>query len=249
MSITTIQGIILVLSNLPALAVAIKYYWWGRFIIPLICLGVLFFSPAYHTCDTWSHECLFDRYGLLHHADFWFAQMLVSISMLNLIHWRSPNPKIAHPINIPGLQTAFIFFLAVLNSIIISITGASTIGQFVITAVSISIVGVYWIIYAIVYQSFPSYNYDHMLISVSLSGTSLLLFNFQNAVPGFYWAIHSCWHMMGLCGAWYWASVMPIYPDWLNMGESISVTPVDPWKNPKIQPNSDLVIGKLVKIY
>ena len=77
-------------------------------------------------------------------------------------------------------------------------------------------------IYVCVHGRFPRYNYRHMVVGLAFTGSSLLLFNLQNQVPELYWLIHSMWHALGLCGAWYWASVMPLYPAWLNIGQDAS---------------------------
>jgi len=216
------QGAVLVASNIIALPVAIKWYAWGHGIVPLFFLGVLVWSSSYHACDSWTDACLFSNYQLLHDLDFWFAQMVVSLSLIHLIYWVSPHPDIAKPVGIPFLQTAFIFFFGLINALVIALTNSSTGGQVLTTGAAVLTVAIYWFVYVCVYKHFPKYNWGDFLVGISFTGSSLLLFNLQNQVPEMYWIIHSLWHALGLCGAWYWASVMPLYPSWLNLGDEMN---------------------------
>lgn len=216
-----IGGAFVVVSNFIALPVAIKAYKWGHGIWPLFFLSVLLWSSSYHICDTFKGYCLFGNYPLLHFLDFWSAQMDVTVSLLQLIYWESPTTMIAHPVSVPFLQTAFFFFFGLLNAVLVHLTGASPISQFIsIAAVGLVII-CYWIDYYATYRSFPRYNYSHMILGLSFMGVSILLFNFQNIVPSLYFYIHSLWHATGLCGGWYWISVTVKYPKYLNMGDAI----------------------------
>lgn len=216
------QGLLTVVSNFVALPVALKWYGWGHAIVPLFFLWVLFWSSGYHSCDSGIIGCMLSNYGVLHDLDFWGAQMVVTLSFLHLIYWVSPHPDIAVPVGIPFLQTAFIFFFGLINALIVILTDSSPLGQVLTTGAAGLTLIIYWIAYAINYGRFPRYNYRHMVVGLSFTGSSLLLFNLQNQVPELYWLIHSMWHAMGLCGAWYWASVMPIFPAWLNVGTDIN---------------------------
>lgn len=216
------HGLITILSNFIAIPIALKWYAWGHFIVPLLFLGDFLISSGYHSCDSWIGMCLFGNYQLLHDFDFWFAQMTVSTSLIHLIYWVSPSPYIAIPVGIPGLQTAFIFFFGLINAVVINLTSSSTVGQLLTTGAAVLTIVFYWIVYTIIHKHFPRYNYRHMVVGLSFTGTALLLFNLQNQVPELYWLIHSMWHAMGLCGSWYWASVMPIFPAWLQVGVDVN---------------------------
>lgn len=214
-------GVLVVLSNLLALPVALRWYRWGHGIVPLFFFGVLLFSPSYHHCDSFDRWCVFGNYSALHDGDFWFAQMVVTLSILHLIHWVSPDPRIAVAVGVPFLQTAFIFFFGLVNAMLIYLMGTSTLGQMITVGLAVFTLFVYLIGYRSIHGKWPRYNYGDLLIGISFSGSSILLFNFQNEVPEMYNYIHSAWHALGLCGAYYWVSVMPKYPPLLNIGSPI----------------------------
>lgn len=214
-------GVLVVVSNLLALPVALRWYRWGHGIVPLFFFGVLIFSSSYHSCDSFDGWCLLGNYSALHDSDFWFAQMVVTISVLHLIHWVSPDPYIAVAVGVPFLQTAFIFFFGVVNALVIYLTGTSTLGQMITVGLAVITLSAYLIGYYTVHSKCPKYNYGDMLIGLAFTGSSILLFNFQNMVPEMYNYIHSGWHALGLCGAYYWVSVMPKYPPMLNLGSTI----------------------------
>ena len=219
------QGLWLVVTNFPALLVAAKWYYWGHGLVPLIFISVFVNSSSYHACDSWSGFCMYSDYQVLHDLDFWSAQMTITVAALHLIYWVSPHPDVAIPLGVPFLQSAFIFFFGFLNALVIILANSHELAQLATVGLALLTVVFYWIGYGIRYKSFPKYNIPHLLLGLTLTGISLLLFNFQNAVPEMYWGIHGAWHCTGFCGAWYWASVMPMFPSWLNVGEEVGAFP------------------------
>lgn len=210
-------------SNLASVPAAIRWYQYGHGVIPLVLLNSGFWSTAYHTCDQ-TGACLLP-YHILHTMDFFWAQFLPLAIVLGLIHWVSPGPWVAFPVGIPFLQTAFFVVFGVVNAVLIAYLGTEVVTQAVIAGLGVGTLGIYLLVYYYKHTSFPKYNLPHVVSTFVLLGTSILLFDEQNQVPNFYWLIHGAWHLLAYNGTWIAPAIMPRYPGWLNIGQSMAADP------------------------
>jgi hypothetical protein len=191
--------ILTVLSNgwflLPAIQAAILGRWTRFMVYNLIIVA----SSMYHTCLFSSSNCVFD--AMTHRKfDFFFAQLVIPLSALWIIEFPPLYRK---------LERILIILFALGIWLTLVLIGESFYIQLVLAAISLSLILVYWLIYAYVMHKkdqewhFPEYNWRFLGIGLGYTAVASVLFATQLQNHKFYWAVHSCWHMIAAFGQYF----------------------------------------------
>ena len=198
---------LLVYSNLAFLLPAFRALARGLFTRFMFDVVVPFTSGGYHACRTSGTRCIFGiSYPTFHAADFVVAQMAIPLTALYFIYWKS----------YAWLQHILILtFLLVMIFMVVQ-GGDTFTAQALITAVSVGIVVIYWIGYALTSywdtgkSAFPRYDWGALVAGIVFMGIAIGLFQMQNRVSTrYYWDIHSAWHFCAAIGQWYMWAIKP----------------------------------------
>jgi hypothetical protein len=183
-----------VVSNVAfLLPAAIAYFERHRPVRALIYVLMMFASGMYHMCDSFD-ACIF-AFSFHHHLDFFFAQFLIVMSGLYVIEFDRDHRYLEYWLLILG-GLAIVVLQAALPGVLLVQAG-------IVLLVFIGIV-VFWLV-----RGVPPYSWDMLLIGVSLTAVSVVLFGFQNALFRDYWIIHSTWHVTAALGQAYLLRIKP----------------------------------------
>lgn len=154
---------------------------------------VPFTSGGYHQCRSSGDPCWLNLpYIVFRDADFSIAQMMIPLSALYLIHWKE----------YAWLERIFIlaFLAGIIFAVIQSGDELATIAA-IIASISVAIVVVYWIAYALTSywatgrSAFPRYDWGALVAGLAFTGIGIALFQVQNVLPmSWYWYVHSAWY-------------------------------------------------------
>jgi hypothetical protein len=196
-----------VLSNffflIPA-AEAVYMRRWTRFMIYLL---ILISSSMYHTCAGFANACAFD--SMTHrHMDFFFAQLIIPLTALYIIVF---PPKWAFLERILIISFAFVIFITQV------VWGESNFIQMILAAVSLVMILVYWIVYAVTEFAknpgagwhLPSYDWPMFVMGLGCTAVACNLYATQLQYHGTYWATHSCWHTLAAFGQYFILLILP----------------------------------------
>lgn len=175
-----------IISNLWFLAPAIKAFYKKRITRMVLYLGILINSSIYHTCNSFAKACWLPA-DVHRKYDFFFAMMQIPSTGLFLIYFPKEETH---------LERMLLFVFALGISYAQNLLRDSLYVQLVLTGVTLAIVTVYWIVYAIKTKGrFPPYNWEAFGMGVALTGLSCMLYVSEMDNHTMYWAIHSVWHI------------------------------------------------------
>lgn len=205
--------ILTVLSNawflLPAVEAAILGRWTRFMVYNLIIVA----SSMYHTCLFSSANCVFD--AMTHRKfDFFFAQLVIPLSALWIIDFPAPYRK---------LERILIILFALGIWLTLVLIGESFYIQLVLAGISLLLILAYWGLYAVVMYKkdkewhFPEYNWDHLASGLGYTAVASVLFATQLQNHKFYWAVHSCWHMIAAFGQYFLLLSKVSHPKYINL--------------------------------
>jgi hypothetical protein len=191
---------LLVISNLffvvPMVLSVVLHHWTMTAAYFLSMVSSIF----HHTCSAWDGACVLSP-DLHRKLDFFFAQWLIALSALYLIMFAA---------NYYFLQRWIIIAWAVGIFALEAVTNEAFIGQLIVGGISLSLLLLYWIGYALDKGGFPPYDLQALVMGLLLSGLACVLFATQMTWPGGYIWIHSVWHMLAAIGQAFLLSARPI---------------------------------------
>jgi len=206
-------GLLAILSNLAFFAPATLAIILGHYTMAAVYICIPFTSGSYHACDSFGTGCLFG-FSFHRSLDFFFAQLIIPMAALYLIYWGRWAP--VKRFLLVGFALALI--LLQYQAEPISFTEDNDlVVQAIVTGIAVLIVVIYWIAYAVTgcYQAgkpvfaFPHYEWRYMLLFVSLTALSIVMFVLQNYNYPDYQYLHSLWHCLAAFGQFYLLFVMP----------------------------------------
>jgi Protein of unknown function (DUF3522) len=185
----------------------VRAIYYGRYTRGAIYAAIPFTSGSYHACDAYASACLFG-FGFHHQLDFFFAELIIPLSALYLIHWGDWAPVERFLIVAFGLALAILQYLLPTSDFVV---------QGAVVATALAIVTTYWIGYAAVacmqekrcVAAFPAYNWPQLLAFVALATLSIVMFSVQNYVFLWYDWIHSLWHCLAAFGQFFLLDAKP----------------------------------------
>jgi len=192
--LTNVVDILTILSNLALLipfVSALKQHRWTR---AFIFFWMTWVSFIYHLCDSFG-ACLF-RFTVHHNLDFFFAELLIILTVLYFVEFSSKYPWVERFLIILGAIAVIILQVVLDNELHV---------QAVIVGFSVGCLIIYWIVYAYTYGDghIPHYYMPMLALGVSLISGSIILYEVQGLWPAGYWGIHSLWHVMAALGQHY----------------------------------------------
>jgi hypothetical protein len=156
-------------------------------------------SSMYHSCYFAPSSCVFD--ALIHRKfDFFFAQLVIPLSALSIVSF-APRVRFLERILI------ILFALAIWLTLVL--IGESFYIQLALAGISFLIIFVYWGVYALYFYkkkkewTFPAYRWNYLALGLGYTGVAASLFATQSQNHNFYWAVHSCWHMVAAFGQYF----------------------------------------------
>lgn len=173
-----------VISNAALFIPAYTAYKYKRiFRAPTLFIEAIV-SALYHLCD-YSGHCLF-QFQTLQYFDFFFAQLLIVLSGLYLIHFKR---------NYEWIEWIMIFiFMCAIVVLQVVLPGELYVQAGLIAAIVIILI-TYWYIFGV-----PRYNLFYLALATMFLSMSAILFSYQTCYPEGYWDIHSLWHILGALG-------------------------------------------------
>ena len=205
-----VKRLLPIFSNLPFLLPAKRAYEWGLAIEAFLYAFVaLFGSSLYHVCHGFPRACLWSFF--MHHViDFWSAELVIPISALRFIKFRTPF-----------VRTWIILTIMVIIGINVVMTDSSFLGQAFIAGICLVGVSAYILWHRIAHGYWPQYNLPELTLGVAFTIFSIAFFKTQDTWPSGYGYIHAPWHAFGAIGQYFLIGIRP--PDAaivaLNSGE------------------------------
>lgn len=185
--------VLTIISNvaflLPACEAAYKGKWTRFSIYILIVVA----SSMYHTCNSYPGSCALPS-ETLRHLDFFFAQLLIPLTALYVIHFSA---------RWAFLERIFIVAFAFGIFLVQMLIGESIYIQMIVASISFAIIVAYWTGYGIVYARLPYYNWDWLIMGLGFTAVACSLFVTQLQYHLLYAYTHSCWHTIAALGQYY----------------------------------------------
>lgn len=184
-----------VVSNFAFVVPLVEAYGRGYVDMAAVYLFIVICSSMYHTCNSFYGACAGLPPHVLHHLDFFFAQLIIPQTALFIVHVPQEWQRLKR---MALLLVAFVIFLT------LQFFEATLMIQIIIGGVSFLFIALYWLVYALMHNGdLPPYDWNYFSMAIGLTSVSVSLFVVQMSMPSFYWANHSSWHVLA---AWsqYW---------------------------------------------
>ena len=202
-----------IISNLALLIPCVRAAYWHRVFRAFIFFWMVWASALYHLCDSFG-ACLFN-FATHHFLDFFFAQLLIILGALYLVHWRTDLLWLEWVVTLLGALTIVVLQITLDGELIVQ---AGIVGFCFVGLV------LYWVIYACTIGKgrLPPYDWAALLAGVALTSGSIVLFSVQNVWPQAYWAAHSLWHVAAAMGQYYLLAIKEPAPRYANAAAKIN---------------------------
>lgn len=213
--LVNVAEIFTVLSNLSLLIPAITATYYRRIFRAAIFYSETFVSATYHFADYTGHSLYPFTFTILHHLDFWHAQMIMILNLLYLVHF---SPKWL------WLEWVLIF-LGGMALVILQITLPGELYvQAAVAGVFFFGIAIYWVVYYLTVGegSLPEYNWEYLTISLALLSASSFMYTAQLIWPQGYWLAHSIWHIAAAQGSHYMFYTKEKAPKYANAAKRIT---------------------------
>lgn len=194
--------VITIISNIFFIAPAWLAGYKGLWTRCAIYLCIIAFSSIYHTCNSYAGACLFDPLTC-QRLDFFFAQFVIPLTALYLIIF---------PPLYRFVERLLLIAFALAIFIIMYFCGLALIVQTILVGVALTMLIIFWIMYACLYNRFPPYRVYYLCMGLLLTFLACALFAVQSAYHQTYWAVHGCWHLLAAMGQYYLLQVRPRDP-------------------------------------
>ena len=201
-----VKGLLPVLSNqfflLPAsraLRYGLGYRAFWYFII------AEFTSPLYHLCLGFPKACLFHAFS--HYViDFWSANMVIPMSGLRFIKFRSPF-----------VEMWIITTCIIIVGLLVTQMGTTLAAQCVIAGVTLFFIAVYVIWHRLAHGYWPEYDLVQLVLGSAFTIFAICFYVAQDAWPDGYEYVHSFWHAFGAIGQYFLLGIRPPEDPMLNL--------------------------------
>jgi hypothetical protein len=188
------EDVFTIISNLAFLLPAYEAFWRNRVTRGMVYLLIVVASSMYHVCNSFHGACFGVSPTVWRSGDFFFAQLVIPLVALYVVQFPHTGYwYLAEPILIilfaVGIALGQVYF------------GTTLYVQLVLCIISLSLILVYWILFAI-YRCrmgrdrwLPDYNWPYFVVAIGLAGVSASLFTAEMQSHLAYWAVHSVWHV------------------------------------------------------
>lgn len=137
--------------------------------------------------------------------DFFFAQWLIVLTALTFIDFPDEWEFVERIIIIGSGFVIFLTEIALEESNYI---------QIVLAVVSLLMIVIYWIIYAVQNDGqFPPYDWSMLVMGLGCTALACNLYVTQLQYHALYWATHSNWHVLAPFGQYFFLLMLPRKPD------------------------------------
>lgn len=195
--------VMLIVSNIVFIVPSIKSVFLHRWTRAALYFLMIIASGSYHLCNSFN-VCIFEP-RIHRKTDFFFAQLLIPATALYLVYF--------------GLKYAFVerFLLigfAVAIFVVEILTDEPFILQLAIAGISLTIIIIYWLIYASEKHNdwekingedgltlcrggeLPPYDWSELVTGIAFTALACSLFATQHVWWNGYGEIHSIWHAL-----------------------------------------------------
>jgi vacuolar-type H+-ATPase subunit I/STV1 len=172
----------------------------------MVYLFVIVSSSLYHSCNSLTHGCLGLSPDVLRNGDFYFAQLCIPLIALSAIKPWMESWWWVKPVTLS--LTGFGLYFAQ------RYLGNSLYVQMLVAGLSFGAILVYWGLYALrqyrkgqkgkkITHYLPKYIWRHFALGIGLSALAVSLYAAEMLAHGYYFAVHSCWHLCAAFGQTY----------------------------------------------
>ena len=189
-----------VLTNLAFVPAAVISFYTHFYAEGFVYSSVVFFSSAYHICDSTEGLCFIGGLVTQSRLDFFFATFTIPMSFLTWIDW---GPYV-------GVKFILLFIYATIVGVMLSVGLYSNVILIALSASALLILAIYWGIFYRWYGRWPSYDWYSSVIGSTLCYMGCAFFLIQDNNWKLYDWTHGAWHLAsGLGQAFIILSTVP----------------------------------------